>query len=151
MGEENNGVYGMLGEIVVSGRITSTGDWQGTPSTRTGGYITNDDWTSFLIGLSDWNRLPPIERVIFSGPATIVLWADDSPKTVVKLQPGDSYSKELGLAMCICKKALGNKGKYNNIFHEWVYNQEDEEEDEKFEDPFRDITDIDQFLKSILF
>lgn len=67
-------------------------------------------------------RLRPemmIENVIFNDPATIVFWADDS-KTVVKCQPGDTFSKELGLAMAICKKVYGNKGNYNDVFKKWV-------------------------------
>ncbi|NLC40651.1 MAG: hypothetical protein GX763_07020, partial [Clostridiaceae bacterium] len=61
-----------------------------------------------------------IKKVIFNNPATIVLWQDGT-KTVVICQEGDTYSKELGLAMCISKKALGNKGNFNDIFKEWVY------------------------------
>ena len=61
-----------------------------------------------------------IDKVIFNDPATIVLWRDGT-KTIVKCQEGDTYSKELGLAMCISKKALGNKGNFNDIFKEWVY------------------------------
>lgn len=65
-------------------------------------------------------RLPPqIENVIFNDPATIVFWLDGS-KTVVKCQPGDTFSKELGLAMAICKKVYGNKGNYNDVFKKWV-------------------------------
>ncbi len=60
-----------------------------------------------------------IKDVIFNEPATIVLW-EDGTKTVVKCQDGDVYSKELGLAMCISKKALGNKGNFNDIFKKWV-------------------------------
>lgn len=60
-----------------------------------------------------------IENVIFNDPATIVFWLDGS-KTVVKCQPGDTFSKELGLAMAICKKVYGNKGKYNDVFKKWV-------------------------------
>lgn len=60
-----------------------------------------------------------IEKVIFNNPATIVLWADGT-KTVVKRQKGDRYDKEKGLAMCIAKKALGNKGNFNNVFKEWL-------------------------------
>lgn len=63
--------------------------------------------------------IPPIEKVIFNEPATIVLWADGD-KTVVKCQDGDTYSKETGLAMCIAKKALGNKGNFNDVFKEWI-------------------------------
>ena len=64
------------------------------------------------------NYLPEIKNVKFNGPATIVFWADGT-KTVVKCQDGDDYSEEVGLAMCIIKKAFGNKSKYNDIFKKW--------------------------------
>ena len=67
-----------------------------------------------------------IEKVIFNDPATIVIWGDGS-KTVVKCQEGDKYSKELGLAMCISKKYLGNKGNFNETFKKWI--SEDKPED----------------------
>lgn len=60
-----------------------------------------------------------IKDVIFNDPATIVLWKDGT-KTVVKCQEGDTYSKELGLAMCISKKYLGNKGNFNEVFKKWI-------------------------------
>ena len=55
--------------------------------------------------------------VIFSGPATIVLWGDDT-KTVVKCAENDWYDQEKGIALCFMKKALGNKGKFNDILRE---------------------------------
>ena len=61
---------------------------------------------------------PGISRVIFNDPATIIFWKDGT-KTVVKCQDGDTYSKETGLALCIAKKALGNKGNFNNVFKKW--------------------------------
>ena len=61
----------------------------------------------------------PIKKVIFNDPATIVMW-DDGTKTVVKCQPGDTYDAEKGLAMCIAKKYLGNKGNFNEVFKKWV-------------------------------
>ena len=65
-------------------------------------------------------RVPDIKDVIFNPPATIVLWADET-KTVVKCQENEGkYSKEVGLAMCICKKVYGNKGNYNNIFKKFI-------------------------------
>ncbi len=64
------------------------------------------------------NYLPEIKNVKFDGPATIVFWADGT-KTVVKCQGGDDYSEEVGLAMCVVKKAFGNKSKYNDIFKKW--------------------------------
>lgn len=60
-----------------------------------------------------------IKKVIFNDPATIVLW-NDGTKTVVKCQEGDTYDKEKGLALCIAKKALGNKSNFNNEFKRWL-------------------------------
>ena len=71
------------------------------------------------------NYLPEIKKVKFNGPATIVFWADGT-KTVVKCQDGDDYSEEVGLAMCIAKKAFGNKSKYNDIFKKWCSNYDTE-------------------------
>ena len=60
-----------------------------------------------------------IKEVIFNDPATIVMWCDGT-KTVVKCQPGDEYNKETGLAMCIAKKYLGNKGNFNEVFKKYI-------------------------------
>lgn len=60
-----------------------------------------------------------IKNVVFNDPATIVMWGDGT-KTVVKVQDGDAYSKEHGLAMCIAKKAFGNKGNFNEVFKKWI-------------------------------
>lgn len=61
-----------------------------------------------------------IENVIFNNPATIVFWSDGT-KTVVKKQRGDKkFDPEKGLAMAICKKIMGNKGNFNNMFKEWI-------------------------------
>lgn len=65
---------------------------------------------SFAIGLK-------IINVIFNDPATIVFW-NDGTKTVVKAN-GEPFDEEKGLAMAFAKKALGNKGNYNNVFRKW--------------------------------
>lgn len=64
-----------------------------------------------------------IKKVIFNNPATIVLWSDGT-KTVVKCQEGDIYDPEKGLAMAISKKALGNKGNFNEVFKKWLPDEE---------------------------
>ncbi len=64
-----------------------------------------------------------IKKVIFSCPATIVLW-EDGTKTVVKSGDYDMFDPEKGLAMAFAKKALGNKGNYYNIFIEWLPEEE---------------------------
>lgn len=65
------------------------------------------------------HRKDPIKKVIFNDPATIVFWNDGS-KTVVKVQNSEHYDKMVGLAMCIAKKHLGNKGNYYEVFKRWV-------------------------------
>lgn len=52
-------------------------------------------------------RLPMPVNVIFHNPATIVFW-DDGDKTVVKCQPGDTFSAEAGLTAAMLKKYMGN-------------------------------------------
>ena len=79
------------------------------------------------------NDYPSIKKVIFNDPATVVIWSDGT-KTVVKCQPGDVYSKELGLAMCISKKYLGNKGNFNEVFKKWI-----PEDEEPISDDFSNI------------
>lgn len=59
-----------------------------------------------------------IKNVIFSDPATIVLW-EDGTKTVVKCE-NEAFDPEKGLAMALAKKMLGNKGNYFNVFKKWI-------------------------------
>lgn len=73
-----------------------------------------------------------IKKVYFNDPVTVVIWTDGT-KTIVRCQEGDVYSKETGLALCIAKKALGNKGNFNDVFHKWI-----PEEDKEFVYPTYD-------------
>lgn len=65
------------------------------------------------------HNIPEIHKVIFNGPATIVLWSDDT-KTVVKCGDHDIFDQEKGLAIAIVKKAMGNRGNYYEIFKKWL-------------------------------
>lgn len=69
---------------------------------------------------SNYYTNPPykIKNVIFNDPATIVYWADGT-KTVVKVQNGEKFDPEKGLAMAISKKALGNQGNYFETFKKY--------------------------------
>lgn len=81
-----------------------------------------------------------IKEVIFNNPYTIVNW-DDGTKTIVccqdnyeetvkivngkekkvhKHMKSDNFNPEIGFAMAIVKKHLGNMGNYNNIFHKYI-------------------------------
>ena len=63
---------------------------------------------------------PRIKKVIFNPPATIVYW-DDGSKTVSKVQDGDTWDSEKGLAMAIIKKTMGLK-EFNKHFDEHAVN-----------------------------
>ncbi len=67
-----------------------------------------------------------IDRVYFNDPVTVVLWKDGT-KTIVRCQEGDTYSAETGLALCFAKKALGNKGSFNDVFKKYVPEEKVEE------------------------
>jgi len=69
----------------------------------------NHDFTFYLKPLA--YMTPSIKKVIFNSPATIVFWADGT-KTVVKVQGGDRWDPEKGLAMAMCKKFFGLKKFY---------------------------------------
>ena len=64
-----------------------------------------------------------IKKVKFNPPATIVFWTDNT-KTVVKCN-GEDYDPEKGLAMCISKKMLGDRGNYYEVFKKWLPKEED--------------------------
>ena len=64
-----------------------------------------------------------IKKVKFNPPATIVFWTDNT-KTVVKCK-GEDYDPEKGLALCICKKVLGDKGNYYEVFKKWLPKEDD--------------------------
>jgi hypothetical protein len=63
--------------------------------------------------------LPRPTEVIFHGPATIVYW-NDGTKTVVKCQPGDTFSAETGLMAAMLKRYMGNDNTYNKVLNYWL-------------------------------
>lgn len=70
-------------------------------------------------------RQQGITSVVFNNPHTIVKWTDGT-ETRVKCQEGDAYFKQTGLDLCIAKKALGNKGNFNDVFRKWIPEEETE-------------------------
>lgn len=66
--------------------------------------------------------IPEIKDVMFRDPATIV-WFEDGSKTVAIAGHGDRYDKEVGLAVCMLKRVLGNK-EYRAIMDKWCYTKE---------------------------
>ena len=63
--------------------------------------------------------MPKIKDVIFSPPATIVFWSDNT-KTVVKADE-ETYDPEKGIAMAISRKMIGdNNREYYNVFRHYL-------------------------------
>lgn len=50
---------------------------------------------------------PDVKKVIFSGPKTIVLWADGT-KTIVSCGEGDTYDYYSGFCAAVVKKLFGS-------------------------------------------
>ena len=46
--------------------------------------------------------------IVFDNPEILVQWEDES-MTLMKCEPGDTFSKEAGVALAICKKIMGGK------------------------------------------
>ena len=59
------------------------------------------------IKLDSCRAIPPIERVLFSDPATIVFW-EDGTKTIVKCMKGEKYERYAGFAAACVKKLFGS-------------------------------------------
>lgn len=80
-----------------------------------------DGWNASLRYMQKYPHmvLPKIDRVIFHDPATIVYWSDGT-KTVVKCQPGDTFSTETGLMAAMLKRFLGNDNTYNKVINRWL-------------------------------
>ena len=55
--------------------------------------------------------------------ATCVLWKDGT-KTVIHCAPLDSWDEEKALALCYMKKALGNRGSFNETLKKYCHNSE---------------------------
>lgn len=65
-----------------------------------------------------------IKKVIFNGPATIVIWKDGT-KTVVKCMDGDDYDREKGFMMAIIEYLLGGtKGDVKRFFKKHIPEEE---------------------------
>lgn len=64
---------------------------------------------NICISKSNPNIMPT--KIIFNGPATIVMWTDGT-KTVVKQSNLDDYDYEKGFAMCVVKKVFGDQYTY---------------------------------------
>lgn len=59
--------------------------------------------------------LPIPNKIIYSGPATVVMWTDGT-KTVVKLHEGETDDREKAFMYCVFKKIFDKKSDINRYF-----------------------------------
>ena len=102
--------------------ITGEGNSNYMIMPRHAGYSEAMRWSQFasemLYGVDLNHCIPPIKKVMFEDPATIVFWKDGT-KTVVRAQD-EEFDPEKGLAMAISKKAMGNTRDYYIPFKKWL-------------------------------
>ena len=60
-----------------------------------------------------------LDRIIFNEDVTIAIWKDGT-KTIIRCQEGDIFDKEKAIALCYMKKALGNRGSFNETIKKWT-------------------------------
>lgn len=76
-----------------------------------------------------------IKKVIYSKPATIVFWSDDT-KTIAKCHGDDTYSPETGLVICCLKKLIGGS-ELKRMLNDWIV-EESACSDEQFTRTIKD-------------
>ena len=81
--------------------------------------ISFNSWTPKVPTYKEKYKSYQIEKVIVSGPATIVFFSDKT-KIVVKCSEGETFDLEKALALAIARKALGNKGSYLNFIKDGI-------------------------------
>lgn len=59
------------------------------------------------------------KKIIYNGPATIVLWADGT-KTVVKCSKHDSQNAETGFLWALAEKVYGSKSRLDKVMRRWL-------------------------------
>ena len=81
-----------------------------------------------LFGIEDYRPKITIDRVIFNGPATIIIWKNGD-KTVVKCHEDDYYDRKIGFMWActkrICelggfaKSSKGNRHPFDSWLNAW--------------------------------
>lgn len=84
--------------------------------------------------------VPDIDRVVFSGPATIVFWADGT-KTVVKCMDGEKFERYAGFAAACMKKMFGSTSRAKAIMNELTIEQSASEPKKKKDVYVPDLTE----------
>lgn len=61
------------------------------------------------VGIIKEHTLPKVDRLVFSGPATVTLFSDNT-KCVTKCKDGDDYDPLFGVMACLVRRLTRNRG-----------------------------------------
>lgn len=92
---------------------------------RVANYIANDE-KAIKAAMWEWKITP--KKVIFNGPATIVIWQDDT-KTVVKKSEDDTDDREKAIMYAILKRQFGSRAKMNRYLKQFQEDNKDEKKE----------------------
>lgn len=125
-------IYDVMEKDIIS--VMVDGEWNGCRPHYSGYYKSSGryPWNSVdTKAARDYiNPAYKPKKVIFNGPATIVMWQDGT-KTIVKRREGEPDDKEKAVMYCFLKKLCGNKAtmdKYLKLFLKEESNDEEKEE-----------------------
>lgn len=85
-------------------------------------YIRHDEIV-VKAAIREWGITP--KKVIFNGPATIVIWQDGT-KTVVKKTDGDTDDREKAVMYAILKKEFGSRANMNRYLKQFFKEEHNE-------------------------
>lgn len=80
------------------------------------------DFTPKTIINNPCNLRFPIKSVIFNDPRTIIYF-ENGDKSVVKVEPGQTFDKEKGFYAALLKYYMGGRG-YFDMMNKWVYDED---------------------------
>lgn len=89
------------------------------------GYFANDE-KAVKYAMWEWKITP--KKVIFNGPATIVIWQDGT-KTIVKKSEDDTDDREKAIMYAILKKEFGSRAKMNRYLKQFQEDNKDEKKE----------------------
>ena len=103
-------------------RITPeiTAELRGYPDVNAA-WLSLDKIHKNLQGLLDSGSTQPltVKKCIFNGPATIIIWSDNT-KTIVKCRKDATYDREKAFMAAYMKKLFGNSNGFKKEIKRWV-------------------------------
>lgn len=93
-------------------------------------YMVNDEKAvkDAINSVWGYRNIPKPKKVIFNGPATIVIWQDGT-KTVVKKSEDDTDDREKAVMYAILKKEFGSRAKMNRYLKQFKEVESNEEKE----------------------